>query len=76
MSVTPSDRCHNDVLNEAADLNLTSQAYHMAVDGDKSVTAKDGKKVFMTGAPGKVECRPDGSSSEGVGGYMHPCCAI
>ncbi len=43
VSVKPTDRCHIDVLNEAVDLHLASRAYHMAVDRDKSVTAKEVK---------------------------------
>lgn len=64
MSVKPTDRCIIDVLNEAADLHLASRAYHMAVDRDKSATDEEVKLVCTTGAPGAVECRPDGSSSE------------
>lgn len=36
MSVKPSERCHNDVLNTATDLDLTSQTNHMAADRDKT----------------------------------------
>lgn len=59
MTVNPTDRCNIDVLNESTYLNLTSPDYHMAVHGDKSVTAQGVKKVFKTGSPGKI----DGSSS-------------
>lgn len=71
MSVKPSERCHNDVLNAAADLDLTSQTNHMAADSDKTV-----KKVFMTGALCKVEFRPDGGSSEGFSRYKYIVCNI
>lgn len=59
----PTERCCIDVLNVAADLHLTSRAYHMAVDRDKSVTAKEVRQVGTT-ACREVEGRPDGSGSE------------
>lgn len=77
MSVKPSERCHNDVLNAATDLDLTSRTNHTAADRDKTVMkAKDMKKVFRTGGPCKVEFRPDGGSSQGFSSYKCPRGAI
>lgn len=51
MSLEPTDRYHIDVLNEAADLYPTSQVYHKAVDRDKSVTAKEVRKLVRGTSP-------------------------
>lgn len=46
MTVNQTDRYNIDVLNKSTYLNLTSQAYHMAVQADKSDTAEDVKSFL------------------------------